>query len=209
VKWIGAVLPLLLVISTILISRASNALKETVRLFSTTNSPILSYFGETINGTSTIRAYERQQDFIDGFHKLLNDNILASQMRAGVTGWFTIKVDMMAISLMFLMTMICVLCRDFTNPVILAILLSYTMTIQFNLKWFLVTFNTLQGNMVNADRCMKLLDIPQERKVDQKAPNLLQGRPAWPEKGKVVFENVSLKYRPTTETVLHHLTFQV
>ena len=50
-------------------------------------------------------------------------------MRAGVTGWFTIKVDMMAIGLMFMMTMICVLCRDFTDPVILAMLLSYTMTI--------------------------------------------------------------------------------
>jgi ATP-binding cassette subfamily C (CFTR/MRP) protein 1 len=78
VKWIGVALPFLLVISYLLVSRATNALKETVRLFSTTNSPILSYLGETINGTSTIRAYERQQDFINGFHKLLNDNILAS-----------------------------------------------------------------------------------------------------------------------------------
>jgi ATP-binding cassette subfamily C (CFTR/MRP) protein 1 len=129
VKWIGLLLPFVLLIATMLISRASNALKETVRLFSTTNSPILSYVGETIQGTSTIRAYERQQDFIDGFHKLLNDNILAAQMKAGVTGWFTIKVDIIGISLMFMMTMICVLCRDFTDPVILAILLSYTMTI--------------------------------------------------------------------------------
>jgi ABC-type multidrug transport system fused ATPase/permease subunit len=87
-------------------------------------------------------------------------------MRAGVTGWFTIKVDMMAIGLMFMIAMICVLCRDFTDPVILSMLLSYTMTIQFNLKWYLVCFNSLQGNMVNADRCMKILDIPQERKVD-------------------------------------------
>ena len=59
VKWIGLVLPFVLVISTLLVSRASNALKETVRLFMTTNSPILSYFGETIQGTSTIRAYQR------------------------------------------------------------------------------------------------------------------------------------------------------
>lgn len=143
VKWIGLVLPFVLVLSTMLVSRASNALKETVRLFSTSNSPILSYFGETIQGTSTIRAYERQQDFIEGFHSLLNDNILASQMRAGVTGWFAIQVDIMAISLMFLMTMICVLSRDYTDPVILAMLLSYTMTIQFNLKWYLVCFNSL------------------------------------------------------------------
>lgn len=78
VKWIGLALPFLLLISARIVSRVSNALKETVRLFSTTNSPILSYLGETIQGTSTIRAYEREHEFIDGFHELLNNNILAA-----------------------------------------------------------------------------------------------------------------------------------
>ena len=108
-------------------------------------------------------------------------------MRAGVTGWFAIKVDLMAISLMFMMTMICVLSRDFTDPVILAMLLSYTMTIQSSLKWYLVCFNALQGNMVNADRCMKVLDIPQEATVDPRQEDLLKGRPAWPENGSLQF----------------------
>ena len=130
-------------------------------------------------------------------------------MRAGVTGWFAIKVDLMAISLMFLMTMICVLARDFTDPVILAMLLTYTMTIQGSLKWYLVCFNSLQGNMVNADRCMKVLDIPQEASVDPGQEDLLKGRPAWPERGSLQFEGVSLKYRPNTEIVLNKLTFQV
>ncbi len=34
-------------------------------------------------------------------------------------------------------------------------------------------------------------------------------RPNWPESGRVEFENVYLKYRPTTEVVLKDLSFEV
>jgi len=38
---------------------------------------------------------------------------------------------------------------------------------------------------------------------------LLQGRPSWPESGALEFKDVSLRYRPQTETVLHKLSFKV
>jgi len=50
-------------------------------------------------------------------------------MKAGVAGWFSIRIDLVAITLMFIISMICVLCRDMTDPVILSMLLSYIMTI--------------------------------------------------------------------------------
>lgn len=37
----------------------------------------------------------------------------------------------------------------------------------------------------------------------------LHGRDKWPEKGIVEFRNVSLKYRPNTDTVLHDLSFRI
>ena len=77
VKWIGLLLPFVLIVSCCYVMKATKANTETQRLFSTTNSPILSYIGEAVQGTSTIRAFNRQDDFANGFHKLLNDNILA------------------------------------------------------------------------------------------------------------------------------------
>ena len=38
---------------------------------------------------------------------------------------------------------------------------------------------------------------------------MIEKRPNWPEKGVVKFKNVSLKYRPNTEIVLHKLSFTV
>jgi len=37
----------------------------------------------------------------------------------------------------------------------------------------------------------------------------LKGRPNWPERGEIEFRGVSLRYRPTTEQVLHQLSFKV
>lgn len=64
----------------------------------------------------------------------------------------------------------------------------------------------LQSSMVNAYRCMKVLEVPQERKETN---YLLKDRDEWPEYGNLSFQNVSLKYRPNTDTVLHQLTFNV
>jgi len=40
---------------------------------------VLSFLGETINGNSTIRAFDRERHFIEENYRLLNRNILATQ----------------------------------------------------------------------------------------------------------------------------------
>ena len=47
----------------------------------------------------------------------------------GVNAWFSIRIDIIAIMVMFCISMICVFYRDYTDPIILCMLLSYIMTI--------------------------------------------------------------------------------
>ena len=60
--------------------------------------------------------------------------------------------------------------------------------------------------MVNADRCMKMLDLPYESLLEN---DIMKSRPKWPENGLIEFKDVSLRYRPWTEIVLNELTFKV
>lgn len=129
VKWIGLILPFVVIFSYVIISRATIAIKETVRLQSTTKSPIISYLNETIRGISTIRAFGQTSIFIENNNKLLNTNTLSVQMMSGVQGWFAIRVDILAIVLMLIVSLIAVFSRDTADPIILAMLLSYIMTI--------------------------------------------------------------------------------
>ena len=50
-------MPIILLISYLLVKRTAASIRETVRLYTTTKSPLLSHLGETMSGASTIRAY--------------------------------------------------------------------------------------------------------------------------------------------------------
>lgn len=128
VKWVGFVIPFILVCSWILVGKSAKAIKETARLANTTKSPILSALGESISGASTIRAFGRQSDFLERFDALLNQNILAVQVQVGVQNWFSIRVDFLAIALMLTIAMICIFARGGgTGAIVLSMLLTYVM----------------------------------------------------------------------------------
>jgi ABC-type multidrug transport system fused ATPase/permease subunit len=59
VKWILVLLPILIFISYKLYINSIIAFRETTRLESLSKSPLLSNFGETFVGTSTIRTFSR------------------------------------------------------------------------------------------------------------------------------------------------------
>lgn len=55
--WVAFILPVIALVSWAIIRQAKVAIRESVRIVSTTKSPLISYLGETISGSSTIRAF--------------------------------------------------------------------------------------------------------------------------------------------------------
>ena len=70
-------LPIIVCLSWRLLRKAKRAIKETTRIQSTTKSPLISYMEETISGSSTIRAFGKVDQFVEGNKRFLNKNILA------------------------------------------------------------------------------------------------------------------------------------
>lgn len=57
--WIGISLPVFVLFGYFIVSYSTKALRETTRLTATSNSPVISYVGETVSGASTIRAFKK------------------------------------------------------------------------------------------------------------------------------------------------------
>ena len=81
------------------------------------------------------------------------------------------------------------------------------------LQWALIMmskqFMMIEQQLVSFERCENLTKVIQEKKLDfSQVPNFLLRRPMWPERGEIVFSNVHLRYRPTTEVVLNNLSFK-
>jgi len=71
------------------------------------------------------------------------------------------------------------------------------------------TMMTVEARMVNAERCLRLLTVPQEDSSGVLPYDSLISSEGWPSQGRVQFQNVRLRYRPDTEIVLDDLSFTV
>lgn len=76
--YIIAVFPPIVFVSYILFSYTVTAYREGTRIESVTKSPLLNLLSESLSGSSTIRAFGKQGDFIRNNNEFLNKNILAN-----------------------------------------------------------------------------------------------------------------------------------
>lgn len=122
VKWTAILLPFLLYIVARFYLHSIGSFRDTARVESNTKSPLLSFMGETFNGASTIRAFHRESDFIRDNSTQLNNNIKANRMASSVQAWFSLRMDLISISVMTFATVFCVVFRSQDNQVFLAML---------------------------------------------------------------------------------------
>lgn len=130
VPWIAFMYPFIFGIIYILYKLSVAANKEVNRVESLTKSPLLSYMNESIVGNSTIRAFKRKEDFIQQNFKYLNNNINANMWAEAVPLWFAIRVDILSILTMTVISVICVTARYRVDPIMLSLLLTYTLSLQ-------------------------------------------------------------------------------
>jgi hypothetical protein len=84
---------------------------------------------ETISGSSTIRAFSYSNQFIDRQKDIIDKAIIAQQFNIGIQCFFGIRVSITATIFVALICAICVIARESTNPVLLSLLLTYSMSI--------------------------------------------------------------------------------
>ena len=123
--YIIVVFPPIVILCYILFRYTVTSYREYTRIESITKSPLLNLLSESLNGSSTIRAFGKQNDFIEQNSEFLNRNILSNQILMGSWCWFGIRMDVVAMLLMVSSTVICVLYKDSEDPVLLAMVFSY------------------------------------------------------------------------------------
>lgn len=158
--YIIILLPFMCGLAYALFSYSLPAYREGTRIESITKSTLLNNINETVAGSSTIRAFNREEAFIKHHFAVLDKNILANQIIMGNWCWYGIRMDLVAILLMAGSSAICFAFRESEDPVLVAMTLSYIIQLQGFLLELLYQLGDLERQMVSIQRCFELLKIP-------------------------------------------------
>ncbi|EAW25211.1 ATP-binding cassette transporter YOR1 [Aspergillus fischeri NRRL 181] len=168
-------------------------------------STVFSRFGEAITGVASIQAYKMEGYFQRNLHESIDSMNGAYFLTFSNQRWLSIRLDAIG-SLMILVVGILVVTSRFNvGPSVSGLVLSYVLNITLSLQFTIRQFAEVGNNMNAAERIHYY-----GTSLDQEAPlQLAEVPPSWPEKGRITFSDVQMRYRDGLPLVLKGLTMDV
>lgn len=184
--------------------------RELRRLDSVSRSPIYASFTETLDGSSTIRAFKAEEYFLARFtgHVELYQKTSYSEVTANL--WLSLRLQLMAAFIIsFIAIMAVIGCHtnfpfNFGSPGLVGLALSYASPIVSLMSSFLTSFTETEKEMVSVERVLQYMDIPQEDLSGSQSLHL-----EWPVQGNIEFDRVTLRYMPSFPAALHDISFRI
>ncbi|KAG8739619.1 hypothetical protein FRC10_005390 [Ceratobasidium sp. 414] len=180
------------------------ASRDLRRIESNTRSPIISSFGELINGIVTVRAFGVERDFLNNMYKRLDLTQAATHYYWMCNRWLLVRFDTLGAISVLIATVGAV--QGGASPGLTGIVVTQAQTFVQGLYWGLRFWTELEQSLNSVERIQEYLDLPPEppAAIESKRPPA-----AWPSAttGTLVVENLVLKYAPELEPVLNGVSF--
>lgn len=157
------------------------------RLEAVSRSPIYADFSQTLGGTSTIRAYHLQDQFINQLIKYADSNTVPGLLQQMSSQWLSIRLDFLGAVIMFFMGVLTLTSENskFIPAGYLALGLSYAIQLTSLLKMTVRVSSTLEAQFNAVDRMRYYVDnmaaeglIVDGKAMDGSAARVLSAAPA-------------------------------
>ncbi len=186
--------------------------RELKRLDSVGRSPLYALLGETLDGVSTIRAYNADSALISKITKMLDSQQNAYFLTFTAQCWLAVRLELVG-TLIICSSCLCAVIEhrqlggneNFAGLAGLAI--SFALSITQSLNWSVRMASDLEANMVSVER------VRQYSRIESEAPHHIVAdkslRYTWPSDGKIVFSSAQLRYRDGLPLVLKGLDLEI
>nr|XP_048320178.1 ABC transporter C family member 13-like isoform X1 [Ziziphus jujuba var. spinosa] len=184
--------------------------RELRRLDSVSRSPIYASFTETLDGSSTIRAFKSEECFFTRFteHVRLYQQTSYTELIASL--WLSLRIQLLAAFIILFIAIMAVIGShgnlpvSFGTPGLVGLALSYAAPVVSSLGSFLTSFTETEKEMVSVERALEYMNVPEEELHGDRSLS-----PNWPFQGLIEFQNVTLRYMPSLPAALKDVTFTI
>lgn len=184
-------------------------------LQSAAQSPIFTFFMESVRGRSVIRSGPGfQQSFSDDLARRIRTYSRTAETQYNLNRWISVRADGCA-AIIALATGVLALTRSSDN--VSAGQLGFSLTSAIGLGQTILTMvrsmNELEAELNSFYRVREYASLPHEDDVAIKSTDVIDSEaclPAhWPSAGRIEFEDVSIRYALEGPDILHNVSLQV
>ncbi|VDD89289.1 unnamed protein product [Enterobius vermicularis] len=183
--------------------------RQLKRLESVNRSPIYSHFGETIQGASLIRAFRKTDEFylksekyVDTFIRCTYPNLIANR-------WLAVRLEFVGNCVVLFAALFAALSRIIGSGIsagVAGLSISYALNITETLNFAVRQVSALETNVVAVERVKEYASTPTE--AVWSIPGSVH-KEGWPDKGKIMLQNYSTRYRPGLDLVVKDLNANI
>ncbi|RDX54318.1 metal resistance protein YCF1 [Lentinus brumalis] len=181
--------------------------RELKRLDATSRSPIFAWFSESLNGLSTIRAFNQQQLFIKNNERRVDRNQICYLPSISVNRWLAVRLEFVGATIIFVTAVLSVaaLVTTGVDAGLVGFVLSYALNTTGSLNWLVRSASEVEQNIVSVERILHYIELSPEApwEVPENVPE------DWPSEGDVEFRHYSCRYRPELDLVLKDLNIKI
>ncbi|GIY19081.1 multidrug resistance-associated protein 5 [Caerostris extrusa] len=184
-----------------------STMRDLKRFENVSRSPVFSHVAATVKGLSTIRAYEKQEDFFDRFTTLVDNHASPRYLYYSSMRWLGIRMDLLCLLITLITILFVLYLRDQVNPAFAALALVLVLQLSGLYQYIVRLGCELESRFTSVERIQSYVeDLESEAPavIDKMRPS-----PDWPTRGHIAFKDVKMRYRPGLPLVLKGLTFEI
>lgn len=184
-----------------------NTSRVVKRIESVNRSPIFSQANATLQGLTTIRAFQAQNVLSKEFNECMDANTSAWYIFITTTRAFALWLDVVCVLYIAVVTMSFLLMGQNALGGSVGLAITQTISLIGMCQWGMRQSAELENQMVSVERINEYSKLKPEPPLET-APKHRPQR-SWPENGVIRFTNVELRYSEDGEKVLKDLNFTI